>query len=294
MRALVTDREDLVVGADDRHLDAFDVDGSDPADGDVGERTGAVELGHPHRLSRGSRCADVLGELPLDRRHQPLLDLRDADLADDVGEEAVHDQATRFVGGHATRLQVEQLLVVEPARRRRVSGALDVTGLDLEVGDRVGSAAIGEHQVAVGLERLDALGDLADQHVAHPDRVGAVALQTTLVDGVALGVRLVVVDEQPVLDVLAGVGEVDAEQLGLAAGPGVLDVRVDAHQRRHRSDHRRGGSERRGRPRPRACRRAPRRRPSPGSTRGHVGAVTDDHLEVAGVHAAAAVVEHVR
>ena len=140
-----------------------------------------------------------------------------ADLADDVGEEAVHDQAARLVLGDAARLQVEQLLVVEAAGGRRVAGALDLAGLDLEVRDRVGPAAVGEHQVAVRLVGLDALGDLADQHVADPHGVRALALQRALVVDVAAGLRRVVVDEQPVLEVLPGVGEVQPEQLGLAA-----------------------------------------------------------------------------
>ena len=46
------------------------------------------------------------------------------------------------------------------------------------------------------------------------------ALQRALVDDVAAAVRHGVVDEQPVLEVLAGVGEVQAEQLDVAAGRG--------------------------------------------------------------------------
>ena len=152
---------------------------------------------------------------------------RDADLADDVVEEAVHDEATGLVLGDAARLQVEQLLVVEAAGRRRVAGALDLAGLDLEVRHRVGAAAVGEDEVAVLLVGLDALGDLADQHVADPHGVRALALQRALVDDVAARVRRVVVDEEPVLEVLAGVGEVEPEQLGRAARAGVVDGGVD-------------------------------------------------------------------
>ena len=61
----------------------------------------------------------------------------------------------------------------------------------------------------------------SDQHVADPDRVGVLALQRALVGDVGLAVRRGVVDEEAVLQVLAGVGEVQAEQLGLAAGAGV-------------------------------------------------------------------------
>ena len=110
-----------------------------------------------------------------------------------------------------------------------VAGTGDLAGLDLEVRHRVGLAAVGENQVAVLLVGLDALGDLADQHVADPDRVRALALQRALVVDVALGVRRVVVDEEPVLEVLAGVGEVEPEHLGRAARAGVLDRGVEPH-----------------------------------------------------------------
>ena len=188
-------------------------------------------------------------------RDQLLLELGHADLADQVVEEAVHDQAARLVLGDAARAQVEQLLVVEAAGRRRVAGALDLAGLDLEVGHRVGLAAVGEDQVAVLLVGLDALGDLADQHVADPDRVRALALQRALVDDVALGVRRVVVDEQPVLDVLAGVGEVEAEHLGRAAGTGVLDVGVVPDHVAAEGDGDVLVASRRGRPGPWWCAR---------------------------------------
>ena len=101
---------------------------------------GLVRRG-PRRARRRARSAiaqptslqDVLGELGLDGGEQLLLELGHADLADQVVEEAVHDQAARLVLGDAARAQVEQLLVVEAAGRRRVAGALDLAGLDLEV-----------------------------------------------------------------------------------------------------------------------------------------------------------------
>ena len=72
------------------------------------------------------------------------------------------------------------------------------------------------------LERVDALGHLADQHVADPDGVGVLALQRTPVLDVAARLGGCVVDEQPVLEVLAGIGEVDAVQVDVAAGPPVV------------------------------------------------------------------------
>jgi len=50
----------------------------------------------------------------------------------------VDDQPARLDLLDTARAQVEQLLVVEAAGGRRVAGALDLAGLDLQVRDRVG------------------------------------------------------------------------------------------------------------------------------------------------------------
>ena len=65
-----------------------------------------------------------------------------------------------------------------------------------------------------------------DQHVADPDGVRALALQRATVADVAAAVRHGVVDQQPVLEVLAGTGEVETVQLGVAATAGVVDAGV--------------------------------------------------------------------
>ncbi len=98
-----------------------------------------------------------------------------------------------------------------------MAGALDLARLDLEVGDGVGACTTAEHEVAVELVGGDAFGGLADQHVADPDRVRPVALQRALVGDVARAAGGGVVDEQPVLQVLVGVGEVQAEALRAGA-----------------------------------------------------------------------------
>jgi Fe-S cluster assembly protein SufD len=58
-------------------------------------------------------------------------------------EEAEDHEAPGLVLGDAAGLQVEQLLVVEPAGGAGVAGAPDVAGLDLEVRDRIGARAVG-------------------------------------------------------------------------------------------------------------------------------------------------------
>src|SRR3954454_17607687 len=183
--------------------------------------------GHLDRLlvEAGERA-----ETLLDRAHEAVLQLRDADVLDDVGEEAADDQAPRGLGVDATRAQVEQLLVVEPAGGAGVPGADDLAGLDLQVGHGVGTGAVGEHQVAVELVGVGADGGGPDADVADPDRVRVLALQRALVEHVAAAVGDRVVDPEPVLLVLGLVGEVDAEQVRAASGAGVLDVADQADE----------------------------------------------------------------
>ena len=73
------------------------------------------------------------GELGLDGRLQPLAQLGDGDLAQDLAEEPADDQPTGDRLRDATALQVEQLLVVEAAGGAGVPGPGDLAGLDLQV-----------------------------------------------------------------------------------------------------------------------------------------------------------------
>jgi hypothetical protein len=109
-----------------------------------------------------------------------------------------------------------------------VAGADDLAGLDLQVRHGVDAGAVGQHQVAVHLVGVRALGLGLDQHVTDPHGVRVVALESALVGDVGLAVRGVVGDQQAVLLVLARVGEVQAVQLGLAAGAGVGHARLQA------------------------------------------------------------------
>ena len=97
----------------------------------------------------------------------------------------------------------------------------------------------------------------ADQHVADPDRVRVLALQRALVERRCCGsCGTAWSTQQPVLQVLAVVGEVDAEQLGVAAGAGVLHVADQPDQVAAEGDHDVLEAWRRGRRRRRADRRA--------------------------------------
>ncbi len=190
-----------------------------------------------------------------------------ADLLDQLVEEAADDQPAGLVLGDAAGLQVEQLLVVEPAGGAGVAGADDLAGLDLEVRHRVGAGAVGQHEVAVELVGVGALGRGPDQDVTDPHGVRAVALQRALVDDVAAAVRHGVVDEEPVLEVLAGVGEVQAEQLDLRAGRGERRGRGDPDDVAAEGDDDVLEPGVAAEPGPRARTGGRRRRPSPGARR---------------------------
>src|SRR4051812_40182404 len=75
----------------------------------------------------------------LDRGQNAALQVGHADALDDIGEEAPHHQSAGLVLRDPARLQVEQLLVVEPSRGTGVSRTGDLAGLDLEVRHRVGA-----------------------------------------------------------------------------------------------------------------------------------------------------------
>ena len=215
VRALVAKRVDVVAVTYEGDLLTVDLDGEDTPAGTSAQAAAAGR-------SVIAKTSYVRGQLLFDGGDEALLEGRHTDAADDVVEEAVHDESTCVFLLDATALQVEQVLVVEAAGRRRVSGAFDLTGLDLEVGHRVGLGTVGQHEVVVALVRQDAFGFLADEDVADPDRVSVLALERAFVLDVALGARCRVVDEQAVLDVLALVGEVDAEHLDAAAGADVV------------------------------------------------------------------------
>ena len=89
----------------------------------------------------------------------------------------------------------------------------DPSGLDFQVGHRIGLAALGQHQVFIGLVGIDVERRLADQDIADPHRMGPSSLQGSAIVDLADGVRVIVIDLQPVFHMLAGPGEIDA-QLG--------------------------------------------------------------------------------
>ena len=200
--------------------------------GDLGEQAGQLESAHAPSSRPRSRSASSSGSMPeplRDPLEHALAPLRAGDPREDVDEEAADDELPGDALGNAARLQVEQLLVVEATGRAGVAGTGDVAGLELQVGHGVRTRAVVEQQVAVHLVGVGAGRRPAHEHVADPDRVRARAREGALEHDVAGAVRLVVLDEDPVLEVLAALGEERTEQLGRAAGTGVRDRRDDAH-----------------------------------------------------------------
>src|SRR5699024_2969912 len=96
--------------------------------------------------------------LLLDGGGRAFAHLLDRDGGDDLLEEAAHHELAGLDLGDAARAQIEQLLVVEPPGRAGMSGTGDLAGLDLQVRHRIGACPVREHQVAVDLVGVGALG----------------------------------------------------------------------------------------------------------------------------------------
>ena len=108
--------------------------------------------------------------------------------------------------------------------------AWTLAGLDLQVGHRIGAGSVGQHEVAVDLVGVGADGAGADEHVTDPDGMGLLALQRRLVGHPAAARRQLVVDEEAVLVVLAGIGEGEAEKFSISTGTGEPDGRAEPHE----------------------------------------------------------------
>ena len=183
-------------------------------------------------------------------------------------------------------------MVLQPAAGARVPGPDDLAGEDLQVRHRVHPGAVGQHQVPVVLIGVgaDRLGP--DQHVADPDRMRVLALQRALVGDSAAAARHVMVDKQPVLQVLARVGEVEPGQLGVAARGAIPDRGGHPDQVPAQRD---GGVPQPGVPAQRGVVVRQVHRvvgPVLQADHGQRGAVPDHEFDVVGVRGAAPVVEH--
>src|SRR5882724_635216 len=92
---------------------------------------------------------------------------------------------------------------------RRAACALDVVGEDLELRLRVDGRIVGQEQHLVRLLGVGLLGVFADKDLAVEDAVSAIA-EDALVNLMARTVRLGVIDDGEVIDVLLAIGQVEA------------------------------------------------------------------------------------
>src|SRR2546423_14346291 len=102
---------------------------------------------HTRISATGAQPPDLLVDLGPQRLHEGGY----CEPVEHVIEEAEHDEPLRVGRRHTASLEVVELLVVDRTHRRRMRAA-DVVGLDLEVRDRLRAGALGEHEIAVGLE----------------------------------------------------------------------------------------------------------------------------------------------
>src|SRR3954447_2934292 len=147
---------------------------------------------------------EFLEQDPLERVPQ----CRYLDAVHNVLREGVGQQTASVTLVDAARLHVEQRLGVELADGGAV-GAFDVVGPDLKLGLGVDDGLVGQHEVLVGLLGVGLLRILANNDAAVEDR-GCLAVQNALVQLVAVGVRLGVVDRGVIVDVLRAVNDVEA------------------------------------------------------------------------------------
>ena len=111
-----------------------------------------------------------------------------------------------------------------------MAGAHHIARLELEIRHGVSARSVAQQQIAVHLVGLGPDRLAAHEDVADPDRVGMSPRQGALVDDVARAVRLLMLDENALLEVLLALGQENAEQLGAPAGTGVMHRRQQSHR----------------------------------------------------------------
>ena len=152
-------------------------------------------------------------------------------MSNDVHEEAQRDESTRLGFGNSTGLQVEQVFVVQSPGCTCVAGSRDVTGFDLEVGNRIGARAVGQNQVSIRLVGVRAGRIRSNEDIPHPDSSRSLAVQSALVQNVGFRLRRLVVHEDLMFDMTSAIGEVEAVGFDARTDSGQCDCRVHALNR---------------------------------------------------------------
>lgn len=88
----------------------------------------------------------------------------------DLGEETANHKSPRIRLIDAARHQVEEVLIVESPGGRSMTCSDDLTGLNLEIGNRVSARTIGEEKISIHLVGIGAFGILSDVDIPKPDR----------------------------------------------------------------------------------------------------------------------------
>ena len=132
---------------------------------------------------------------------QPGANRFDLDPVDELSRECIRQQRARLRAGDAARAQVEHRVRVHLAHRGAVR-ALHVVGVDLELRLGVDHRGFREQQVLVALDGIGLLRFGPHDDAAVEDAL-ALAVQDSLVEFVAGGVRLGVVERGVIVHVLA-------------------------------------------------------------------------------------------
>src|SRR5690606_27726731 len=144
--------------------------------------------------------------------------------------EGVNQQHTRIGLGDAARAQVEQSSRIELTDRRAMA-ALDVVGVDLELGLRVELGSRREQEITAGLMRIGLLRARMDQHLAVEDSAPASVCNAAVVLG-ARSMRRDVLDERVRIEMLGTARRQQPVEVGMRTRLLQAHANVEAAQRR--------------------------------------------------------------
>src|SRR5215213_907377 len=194
----------LVSGGENREVLPY----SGPIDGVI---SGS---GHhdPTSFKRGPREGLASNtNLARDRRFQEALNLFDRYPVDDRPEEPLDDQVLRLGAWQPTRLQIEEVLLLDLRDGRAVRTA-DVVGGNFQIGNRIRACRPAEDEVAILLIGVGLLGALFDLDQPRIDGTG-IAFERALELEVAGAERRLVELPGVVIEELVTVAKIDAEHL---------------------------------------------------------------------------------
>lgn len=147
--------------------------------------------------------AQFAAQTALHQTREVVFQGRDADFSDDLGGKRVHKQTARRSLRDAAAPHVEQRLFVQLPHRGAMA-ALDIVGVDFQIGFGLELGLFGQQQVAVGLIGLGFLRAGFHEHMALEAAGGAV-VQNAFEKLAAARLRALMVDLDPVADLLVAI-----------------------------------------------------------------------------------------